>query len=167
MARATTARRGAFLVSALLMGALLVSVLVVRSAAASPSATVKIVQTAKNAKLKKTVLVTRKGMTLYSLSAEKRGRFICTNSMCLSLWTPLDIARGAKPAGSPRLGTIKRPDGHTQVTYRGLPLYTFNLDKKKGDVKGEGFKDVGTWHAASPQKASSPQPPPSPYPYGG
>jgi predicted lipoprotein with Yx(FWY)xxD motif len=169
MVKATTARSGALLVSALLAGALLVSFLVARSASASPSATVKVVQTAKNAQLKKTVLVTRKGLTLYSLSAEKRGRFICTNTACLSLWTPLDVAKGTKPAGSARLGTIRRPDGHIQVTYRGLPLYTFNPDKKKGDVKGEGFKDVGTWHAASPQKAAASQPPsqPSPYPYGG
>src|SRR5262249_27442192 len=98
-------------------------------------------------------------------SAEMRGRFICTNSACLSLWKPLDIAKGAKPAGAPRLGTIRRPDGHIQVTYKGLPLYTFNLDRKKGDVKGEGFKDVGTWHAASPQAAAAAQPSPSPNPY--
>jgi predicted lipoprotein with Yx(FWY)xxD motif len=168
MAKATTARAGALLVSALLAGALLVSLLVVRSASAGPNAAVKVVQTTKNAKLRKTVLVTRKGLTLYSLSAETHGRFICTNGACLSLWKPLDVAKGTTPAGSARLGTIKRPDGHIQVTYRGLPLYTFDLDKKRGDVKGEGFRDVGTWHAASPEKAAASQPPaPSPYPYGG
>jgi predicted lipoprotein with Yx(FWY)xxD motif len=36
------------------------------------------------------------------------------------------------------------------VTFRGAPLYTFYLDHKRGDAGGEGFKDVGTWHAASP-----------------
>ena len=169
MVKATTARGGALLISALVIGGLLASFLAARSASASSSATVKVVQTAKKAKLEKTVLVNRMGLTLYSLSAEKRGRFICSNSACLSLWTPLDIAKGAKPSGSARLGTIKRHDGRIQVTYRGLPLYTFNLDKRKGDAKGEGFKDVGTWHAASPQKAAaSPAPTqPNPYPYGG
>jgi Secreted repeat of unknown function len=36
------------------------------------------------------------------------------------------------------------------VTYRGGPLYTFYLDRKRGDVGGEGFQDVGVWHAVTP-----------------
>jgi hypothetical protein len=52
------------------------------------------------------------------------------------------------------------------VTYRGGPLYFFVGDKKRGDVKGEGFKDVGVWHAASPKSASpSASPPSGGYPY--
>lgn len=47
-----------------------------------------------------------------------------------------------------KLGTIHRPDGTLQVTYRALPLYTFAADRKPGQVKGEGLKDIGTWHAA-------------------
>ena len=35
-----------------------------------------------------------------------------------------------------------------QVTYKGLPLYTFTEDKRPGQIKGQGVKDVGTWHAA-------------------
>lgn len=50
------------------------------------SATVK---TAMNQTLHKTMLVTAKGLTLYSLSIERRGRFICKEKFCLSLWTPL------------------------------------------------------------------------------
>jgi len=98
--------------------------------------------------LGKKVLVTRKGFTLYSLSAETHGRFICTDKTCMSLWTPLAIARGTKPTGANHLGTVRRPDGRTQVTYRGKPLYTF-VEDKPGQAKGEGFKDVGTWHVAS------------------
>lgn len=47
---------------------------------------------------------------------------------------------------------MKRPDGRRQVTFRGLPLYTFDGDAKKGAANGEGFRDVGTWHAASPRR---------------
>jgi predicted lipoprotein with Yx(FWY)xxD motif len=43
---------------------------------------------------------------------------------------------------------VKRPEGDLQVTFRGRPLYTFGGDKKPGQVKGEGLKDVGVWHAA-------------------
>src|SRR3954451_10973338 len=99
--------------------------------------------------LGKNVLVTRRGMTLYSLSAERNGHFICTDSTCLSVWKPLVVARGTKPTGAARLATVRRPDGRTQVTYQGKPLYTFVKDTKPGQAKGEGFKDVGTWHVAS------------------
>jgi predicted lipoprotein with Yx(FWY)xxD motif len=147
---------------------LLASFFVVRAASASPSAGVRVVASAKNPTLKKTILVNRKGLTLYSLSVERRGKFICTDSQCLSFWHPLVVAKGAKPIGAPKLGTVKRPDGRIQVTYRGGPLYTFYLDRERGDMKGEGFKDVGIWHAASPSKAAAaPRPAPNPYPYGG
>ncbi len=96
-----------------------------------------------------TVLTNNAGLTLYSLSVEKHGRFICTGS-CLSTWFPLVVARGVKPTGPVTLGTVKRPDGRRQVTFKGKPLYTFDGDSRKGQAGGEGFEDVGTWHAARP-----------------
>jgi predicted lipoprotein with Yx(FWY)xxD motif len=130
-------------------------------ASAAPEASKAVVRTVSNKTLDTTVLVNRRGMTLYTLSAETRGRFICTTKFCLSLWTPLVVAHGTKPTGAQLLATIRRPDnGTTQVTYRGRPLYTFNQDTKPGDVKGNGFKDVGIWHPASPT-ASKATPPPT------
>jgi predicted lipoprotein with Yx(FWY)xxD motif len=117
--------------------------------------------------LGRTVLTTRGGHTLYSLSVERHGRFICKGS-CLLTWHPLLIARGVKPKGPVKLRTIRRPEGRRQVTFRGRPLYSFSGDLKKGEANGEGFKDVGTWHAAAvgPIGETQPQPPPeSPYPY--
>ncbi|HEY2480562.1 MAG TPA: hypothetical protein VGI17_17750 [Solirubrobacterales bacterium] len=97
----------------------------------------------------RTLLATTKGRTLYSLSAEHHGKFICTAmSGCTEIWHPLTVAAGVVPKGPVKLGTIRRPEGTIQVTYRGLPLYTFGTDKKPGQTKGEGLKDVGTWHAA-------------------
>jgi predicted lipoprotein with Yx(FWY)xxD motif len=116
------------------------------TSAAGATASVKTVKTGHA--LGKTVLVNRAGMTLYSLSAETHGRFICTGP-CLSEWHPLLVHKGQKPSGAHSLGTVKRPTGQIQVTYKGKPLYTFGEDKKPGDAKGEGFKDVGVWHAAS------------------
>lgn len=125
---------------------------------------------AENATLGKTVLTTTKGRTLYSLSVEKNGKFICTAS-CLSVWHPLIVPLGVRPTGPVKLGTIERPDGGTQVTYKGRPLYRFGGDTKAGQANGEGIKDVGTWHAVSaPQKVAEPAPQPqpeNPYPYGG
>jgi predicted lipoprotein with Yx(FWY)xxD motif len=94
------------------------------------------------------VLATSKGHTLYSLSAEKKGKFVCTRSSgCLTLWKPLMIPKGGSVVGPVKLGSIKRPEGGAQVTYHGHPLYTFAEDKKPGDAKGQGLKDVGTWHS--------------------
>jgi predicted lipoprotein with Yx(FWY)xxD motif len=97
----------------------------------------------------RSLLATTAGRTLYSLSVERHGRFVCTMaSGCLEVWHPLTVASGVVPKGPVTLGTVKRPEGQLQVTYRGLPLYTFSGDKKPGQVKGEGLKDVGIWHAA-------------------
>jgi len=150
---------------ALALAAVLTSAL---SLAASGSK--RVASKAENATLGKTVLTTTKGRTLYSLSAEKNGRFICTAS-CLSVWHPLLVPAGVRPTGPVKLGTIERPEGGTQVTYRGRPLYRFGGDTKAGQANGEGIKDVGTWHAAAlPKSASQPAPPPkeqpeNPYPY--
>jgi len=96
-----------------------------------------------------TVLVDANGMTLYSLSAERNGRFICTNAACLQLWHPLSAAAGAPSGTVASLGTVARPDGSRQVTYKGMPLYTFAQDRKPGESGGQGFKDVGTWAAVT------------------
>ena len=134
-----------------------------------------VVSTAHNPKLGTTVLVDSRGMTLYSLSAERGGRFVCTRGStvpgasvsCLSLWRPL-IARGQVTGeGVSSLGTIVRPDGvGRQVTYRGLPLYTFAEDKAPGDATGNGFRDVGTWLAATSSGTATSPPASSSSPYG-
>jgi predicted lipoprotein with Yx(FWY)xxD motif len=108
----------------------------------------------KKVKIKgRSVLATSSGRTLYSLSAEKNGKFICTKaSGCLALWHPLMVPKGSTVAGPVKLGTIKRPEGGTQATFHGRPLYTFAPDTKAGEAKGEGLKDVGTWHAVTVPK---------------
>jgi predicted lipoprotein with Yx(FWY)xxD motif len=99
--------------------------------------------------LHQTVLTNTKGLTLYTLSGEKNGKFICTGT-CLKSWPPLLVPAGTTPKGPVALGTIKRPEGKTQVTYKGAPVYTFAGDSKKGEANGEGLKDVGVWHAVTP-----------------
>jgi predicted lipoprotein with Yx(FWY)xxD motif len=143
------------------------AVLLVPALAAGQTAK-RVAKQAVNPTLGRTILTTTKGRTLYSLSAETNGRFICTG-VCASTWRPLVVPAGVKPTGPVKLGTIRRPDGRTQVTFKGHPLYSFSGDSKAGDVNGEGIKDVGTWHAAvtakaTPQPEPQPQPEP-PYPY--
>jgi predicted lipoprotein with Yx(FWY)xxD motif len=132
--------------------------------AATSAARSRVVMTAKNPTLHATILVNRRGISLYSLSAERNGRFICTDAGCISLWKPLVVGKGITPTGAAHLGTVRRPDGRRQVTYRGGPLYTFTGDHKRGDVNGNGFKDVGIWQVATIGKAAAPAPSSSPYP---
>ena len=126
------------------------------SAAASSEGASSLVKTASNATLGATVLTDAGGMTLYRLSGEHAGKFICTSAACVGVWHPVSVSAGSTPTGSVgSLGTVKRPDGTEQVTYKGMPLYTFAQDQKPGDAKGEGFKDVGTWNAVTTTSASS------------
>ncbi len=94
------------------------------------------------------VLVDAQGLTLYHLSGEQNGKWICTSSACVKVWHPLAASAGGVPSGSVgSLGTVKRPNGATQLTFKGMPLYTFAGDTKPGEAKGQGIKDVGVWSA--------------------
>src|SRR3954447_1787069 len=62
---------------------------------------------AQNESLGSRVLTRTNGHTLYSLSVETKGRFVCTGG-CLGTWTPLTVPAGVKPKGPVKLGTIKR-----------------------------------------------------------
>ena len=162
MERAAT-RLGAAVAFVALLGA----VAALYAIRASGAEHVRVVMTATNKTLGKKILVNRKGMSLYSLSVERRGRFVCTTRACLSLWKPLTIARRAVATGVAHLSVVERPDGRRQVSYRGGPLYTFVDDKAPGDVKGNGFKDVGIWRVATVSAGSGAPPPTSTGGYGG
>jgi predicted lipoprotein with Yx(FWY)xxD motif len=148
--------RGSLLVAAALAAALIATLLLTRSGHASDNASRADVKAARNATLGKTILVNRRGLTLYSLSAERHGRFICTSMSCLSLWKPLVVPPGVKPTGVRGLATVKRPDRRRQVAYRGAPLYRFVQDTKPGQVKGNGFRDVGVWRPVVVGRTAAP-----------
>lgn len=142
--RRTTLTLYAVAISALLA----MSAIAVPMAMASGSKTVAAEATAP--KLHKTVLTDTKGLTLYILVGEGHGKFICTSAECLKAWPPLLVTPGTTPKGPVKLGTVKNPEGKTQVTFKGMPVYTFEGDSKKGEANGEGLKDVGVWHAVTP-----------------
>ena len=154
--------RASLLVAIAIAAGLTVTLLLVtRSSNASGSALVK---TAHNATLGRSILVTRNGLTLYSLSAERHGRFICTTGACLSIWKPLVVARGVTPTGVKGLSVVKRPDARRQVAFRGAPLYRFAEDTKPGQVKGNGFKDVGVWRPVTTGSKTAAPTAPTPAP---
>jgi predicted lipoprotein with Yx(FWY)xxD motif len=130
-------------------------------AASSQSAAGAVVKTTSNSSVGGTILVDSHGMTLYHLSGEQNGKFICTSSACVAVWHPLTVAAGNTPTGVSSLATVKRPDGSVQVTYKGTPLYTFAQDQSPGQASGQGIKDVGTWHAVTVSGESAAQGTPS------
>ncbi len=104
-----------------------------------------------------TVLVDTKGFTLYHLKTETNGKIVCSGS-CTSVWPPLLLPAGVTSATagsgvSGKLGTILRPDGGTQVTYKGMPLYTYSGDQSPGQANGQGIQ--GVWFAMTPSGSSS------------
>src|SRR5206468_3066225 len=71
---------------------------------------------------------------------------------CATYWPPLIAGKPTVSAGlnASMLGTTKRKDGKLQVTYNGHPLYFFAVDKKAGDIKGQGYVHFGgTWWTVS------------------
>ncbi|MDH4562969.1 hypothetical protein [Pseudomonas sp. BN411] len=92
------------------------------------------------------MLVDAKGMTLYTYDKDSDGKSAC-NGQCAQNWPPLMAEAGAKAEGE--WSVVKRDDGSMQWAYDKKPLYTFVMDKKAGDVTGDG--KMGVWHVAKPE----------------
>ncbi|MGH8889437.1 MAG: COG4315 family predicted lipoprotein [Acidothermaceae bacterium] len=93
------------------------------------------------------------GRTLYLFAADTGTTSTCTGS-CASFWPPLITTGAAQASGqaqSAMLGTTKRGDGTTQVTYNGHPLYYFAQDKSAGQANGQGKNlSGGLWWVVTP-----------------
>lgn len=103
------------------------------------------------------ILVNSKGRTLYLFAKDRNGKSAC-NGSCARFWPALLSQRnptagsGVKPS---LLGTTKRSNGRRQVTYNRHPLYTYVLDKRAGQTKGEGISAFGArWYVVSARGAA-------------
>jgi predicted lipoprotein with Yx(FWY)xxD motif len=100
-----------------------------------------------------TVLVSSSGMTLYRFTPDRKGVNTCTPvAACSKFWPRLLVKGVAKPkvgtgVSTALVGTVKQPNGLTQASYGGFPLYMFAGDKKAGDVNGEGIE--GKWYVVN------------------
>jgi predicted lipoprotein with Yx(FWY)xxD motif len=98
------------------------------------------------------ILVDAQGRTLYLFEADKGAMSACDGS-CASVWPPLTTKAAPHPGtgiSASKLGTSKRSDGSTEVTYNGHPLYTYAGDSAPGQTSGQGIDGFGAeWYVLS------------------
>ena len=102
------------------------------------------------------ILVDAHGRTLYVFENDKGTRSTCLGAClgaCATVWPPL-IVTGAPRAGNGlaanKLGTTRRADGKTEVTYDGHPLYYYVADTAPGQTRGQGLNQFGAgWDVLS------------------
>ena len=86
-------------------------------------------------------LTTPNGTTLYTYNGDKPGVSNVTGAL-LAAWPPFTASGSLTlPSGvGGTLGTITRSDGTKQVTYNGMPLYTFVRDTGPDVVNGQNVR---------------------------
>lgn len=101
------------------------------------------------------VLTGPNGKTLYYFTTDTPTSTSCTGQ-CAVVWPPLVVPAGTQPAlasgVSGTLGTVSRPDGSTQVTYKSHLLYYYQGDTAPGQDKGQGVG--GTWFVLTTSNAT-------------
>jgi predicted lipoprotein with Yx(FWY)xxD motif len=99
------------------------------------------------------ILVDGSGRTLYLFEKDQSDQSACAGA-CAAAW-PVDQSSGTPKAGSgvkaSMLGTIKRGDNTTQVTYNQHPLYYYQGDSGAGQQNGQGVDAFGAkWFVVNP-----------------
>ena len=128
------------------------------STAATTAGGAATIDVAKNPQLGQ-ILTDSKGETVYVFAKETNGKSLCSGS-CAGVWPPVPTSGGPKAGtgvDASKLGTTKRSDGSTQVTYDGRPLYTYTADTSPGDTTGNGVNSFGAlWYAVQPSGSNAP-----------
>ena len=105
-----------------------------------------------------TILFGATGQAVYIFDVETTTEPRCY-AACAEAWPPV-LTEGAPVAGQglkqSLLGTARRTDGTTQVTYGGHPLY-FYAHESKHEVKcHDVFLNGGNWYAVQPDGRRAP-----------
>jgi predicted lipoprotein with Yx(FWY)xxD motif len=115
-----------------------------------------------NKKLKRSIVVDARGMTLYMFARETKGYSLCTPSrdrQCAEVWPALktdDQPTAGRRISASLVGGAGWPDGTLQVAYNNHPLYYFHGghgfaagDRRPGQVRGQGIGAL--WWVLSPK----------------
>jgi len=92
------------------------------------------------------------GQPIYLFDAETTSRPECYGD-CAKAWPPVLTKGKPRPAGAVEpdlLGTIRRRDGSTQITYAGHPLYFYAHEGKYQVLCHNVTEFGGTWLVVKP-----------------
>jgi predicted lipoprotein with Yx(FWY)xxD motif len=99
------------------------------------------------------ILTDGNGRTLYDFPIDKGTMSVCYGA-CASLWPPYTTSAtpvAGQGVSQALIGTSKRKDGSTEVTYAGHPLYYYAPDRKQGQITGQALDQFGApWYALAP-----------------
>jgi len=105
-----------------------------------------------------TMLFDRSGQAIYLFQKEKTSKPECYGA-CAEAWPPV-LTEGAPQArGATRselLGTTRRSDGTSQVTYKGHPLYFYAHEGKNQVLCHNITENGGLWLVVTPKGDPAP-----------
>jgi predicted lipoprotein with Yx(FWY)xxD motif len=97
-------------------------------------------------------LTDQTGKTLYIYTKDTGTTSVCY-SACATAWPPFTATGSVTVNGqfldASLVGSTKRTDGTTQVTYGGHPLYYYVKDTAAGQITGQGVG--GVWYLLGPK----------------
>ncbi len=97
-----------------------------------------------------TVVFDARGFALYAFTRDTTRRSTCSGD-CAKAWPPYLVRSGAAASGK-LVGTIRRSDGATQVTYAGRPLYHYVGERKPGQILCQDVTEYGgIWLLVGPK----------------
>jgi predicted lipoprotein with Yx(FWY)xxD motif len=143
------------------------------AASGAPTAKGQVTLLAAETKEEGAVIADAACQPLYVNDVETDKKISCTDE-CANVWIPFTLpAKGSVRALTPeqigQVALVERPDGKTQVSLNGQPLYRFSGDGEAGDTNGEGVSDsfggvdyewsVLTLEEAAPRDAPPPKTP--------
>jgi len=100
------------------------------------------------------ILFDGRGRALYAFTRDRRGGASRCYGACAHAW-PVYFASSRLVAGKgvkrALIGTVRRRDGHRQITYNGRPLYYYVGDRSAGQVSCQNVAEYGgTWLVVRP-----------------
>ncbi|XGC80681.1 hypothetical protein ACES2L_15250 [Bdellovibrio bacteriovorus] len=84
------------------------------------------------------------GKTLYIFEPDIPSKMPTCYGVCAEDWPPYLLTDAEAASLSAPLGVVMRTTNRKQLTYDGLPVYTYAFDRVMGDNKGDGVG--GVWH---------------------
>jgi predicted lipoprotein with Yx(FWY)xxD motif len=91
------------------------------------------------------VLFDGRGFVLYAFTKDSGRRSACSGA-CAKAWPPYVVrgrVRAAAGVKTALLGTIRRSNGASQVTYAGRPLYFYVGDRRPRQIRCQNVSEFG------------------------